>query len=506
MKSKRQFKGLSIGWKLAAYLLVFVALTLLVVWLFQILLLDVFFENTKKKELKKTAEELSLALGQEALEMQAKAFSAERTMSVSIYQIDGVNAIPVVIADTMGDGKIQWIKSEQLNEFYQKAVERDGVYETKVAFGGKEVEEYGLGFLPPDRENYKDSKIPAKNIRLVYILLTNDAEGNQYLLLLDSPLLPLDATVSTLKMQFIWIIVLLLALAALMVIFLYRKISKPLIRMNASAKQLACGKYDVSFSGKGYRETKELAETLDFAASELSQLDRLQKELIANISHDLRTPLTMIRGYGEMMRDIPEENTAENMQLILDETERLSELVDDLLDVSRLQSGATAPQPAVFDLTEVLTEVMERYDAFTKRQGYSIRWQAEGSTPVLADRKMILQVICNLINNAINYTGEDKQVWVRQTVKDQRVRISFTDTGAGIPQDQVALIWDRYYRVDKVHRRAMVGSGLGLSIVKEILDKHHAAYGVSSAPGMGSTFWFEIPVLTNLKTNEEERH
>jgi signal transduction histidine kinase len=119
---------------------------------------------------------------------------------------------------------------------------------------------------------------------------------------------------------------------------------------------------------------------------------------------------------------------------------------------------------------------------------------------------MILQVCYNLINNAINYTGDDKQVCVSLTIKDQTVRISFSDTGSGIPQDQVALIWDRYYKVDKVHRRAAVGSGLGLSIVKEILDKHHAAYGVSSTPGAGSTFWFELPIMTNAKDNEEGHH
>ena len=506
MKKTRQFRGISIGWKLAVYLLIFVALTMLVVWLFQILFLDIFVENTKKKELSKTAEELSVLLGEESLESTVHGIASERFMTIAIFRLSENKAIPVVDVTTGGDSKDLWLGENRLSAFYQKAIENGGVYETKIAFGGKEVEDGKLDFLPSDRENYKDSKIHAKNIRLVHIMLADDSDGNQYLLLLDTPLLPLDATVVTLKMQFIWIAVILLALAALTVQFLYRKISKPLIQMNASAKQLALGKYDVSFSGKGYRETRELAETLNYASCELSKLDRLQKELIANISHDLRTPLTMIQGYGEMMRDIPEENTPENMQLILDETQRLSELVNDLLDISKLQAGAVAPQMTVFDLTEMLNGVMARYDAFTKHQGYSVHWTAERSVLVSADSKMILQVIYNLINNAINYTGEDKQVWVDQTVKDQKVRISFTDSGNGIPQDQVALVWDRYYKVDKVHRRATVGPGLGLSIVKEILDKHNAAYGVTSTPGVGSTFWFEIPVITNTQDSEEGQH
>ena len=121
---------------------------------------------------------------------------------------------------------------------------------------------------------------------------------------------------------------------------------------------------------------------------------------------------------------------------------------------------------------------------------------------------MILQVIYNLINNAVNYTGAEKLVTVEQTVSNGSVRISVTDTGEGIAKEQLPLIWDRYYKVDKVHRRAMVGTGLGLSIVKQILELHGATYGVSSTIGKGSTFWFELPAVPmpddNNGTNEGE--
>ena len=149
-----------------------------------------------------------------------------------------------------------------------------------------------------------------------------------YVIMLNSELTPLRATVQTLRMQFVWISVIFVGLALLMAMVFARSIVSPIVRMNQSAKQLAKGNYDVQFEGEGYRETRELAETLNYASKELSQNDRLQKELIANVSHDLRTPLTMIKGYGEIMRDIPGENTPENMQTIIDETERLSELVN----------------------------------------------------------------------------------------------------------------------------------------------------------------------------------
>ena len=107
---------------------------------------------------------------------------------------------------------------------------------------------------------------------------------------------------------------------------------------------------------------------------------------------------------------------------------------------------------------------------------------------------MVLQVIYNLINNALNYTGEDKRVRIVQTVDDETVRISVSDTGEGISEDQIPFIWDRYYKVDKVHKRARIGTGIGLSIVKGILEAHRASYGVESKLGEGSTFWFEMEI------------
>ena len=210
----------------------------------------------------------------------------------------------------------------------------------------------------------------------------------------------------------------------------------------------------------------------------------------------------MIKGYGEVMRDIPGENTAENIQVVIDETTRLSELVNDLLDLSKIQSGSRKAIFEEFDLTAAIEEIMKRYDAFTAHQGYHITFASNERAMVFADRGMILQVLYNLINNAVNYTGDDLSVTVKQEVHDGRVHISVTDTGQGISEDELPQIWDRYYKVDKVHRRAMIGTGLGLSIVKGVLELHNAAYGVESKVGCGSTFWFELPIEQGIITEE----
>jgi signal transduction histidine kinase len=202
------------------------------------------------------------------------------------------------------------------------------------------------------------------------------------------------------------------------------------------------------------------------------------------------------------MRDIPDENTSENLQVIVDEATHLSELVNDLLDLSRIHSGARVPEFVRFNLTETVRDVMRRYDKLVKINGFNIEFLSEGDVYINADRMMIIQVIYNLINNAVNYAGDDKRVTVEQKIDGSSVLISVRDNGEGIPPEKLDSIWDRYYKVDRVHKRAKVGTGLGLSIVKGSLELHNASYGVESAVGHGSRFWFKLPIDNSIDKDE----
>ena len=276
------------------------------------------------------------------------------------------------------------------------------------------------------------------------------------------------------------------------------RIARPLEKMTVSAERMASGLSSVDFVVEGYRETKRLAETLNYAVEEIAKTDKLQRELVANVSHDLRTPLTLISGYAEMMRDIPGENTPENSQLIVDEAKRLTNLVNDILDFSKYSSGAEEPILRVFNLTDSINAVIARYAEFIKLHGYKIHFSYDKPVYVSADERMILQVLYNLVNNAINYTGSDKTVRIHQEIDPEgNVKISISDSGAGISKEDIEQIWDRYYKVDKTHVRAVSGSGLGLSIVSKLLQIHSSAYGVESSSVSGTTFWF------NLKIYEE---
>ncbi len=277
-----------------------------------------------------------------------------------------------------------------------------------------------------------------------------------------------------------------------MALALSRSLSKSIIKINDEAKKLAEGDYSVNFNSKDYMEVAELSDTLNYAASELGKADSFQKELIANVSHDLRTPLTMIKGYAEVMRDIPGENTPENVQVIIDETERLSGLVNDMLDISKLKAGTIAIQPEEYNITESIRHVLERYNKLREVDGYTIDFIYDDEVIVYADEQKMYQVLYNLINNAINYTGEDKKVTVIQKVLDNTLRIEVKDTGDGVKPEDIPYVWDRYYKDSSTHKRAIQGTGLGLSIVKNVLELHGAKYGVSSVRGVGATFWFEL--------------
>ena len=202
----------------------------------------------------------------------------------------------------------------------------------------------------------------------------------------------------------------------------------------------------------------------------------------------------MIIAYAEVMRDLPGENTPENVQVVIDEAGRLTNLVNDMLDMSKLQAGVMEKNDTVYNLTESIESVLERYNKLKEQDGYCIHFEYDGKVQVKADEYKIYQVIYNLINNAINYPGKDKTVWVRQKISGDKVRIEVTDSGDGIAKEALPYVWDRYYKVDKTHKRAVMGTGLGLSIVKNILELHHAGYGVVSEPGCGSTFWFELKI------------
>lgn len=273
--------------------------------------------------------------------------------------------------------------------------------------------------------------------------------------------------------------------------------TNPITEMTKKARRLAQGNFDVDFHGANYgKEMVELAEALNFARDELSKTDRMQKDLIANVSHDFKTPLTMIKGYASMIMeisgDIPEKRN-KHAQVIVDEADRLTSLVNDVLDLSKISSGIEGMQVETFDMSAYLYEVMGRFDYLKETQGYRFVTEIEEGMYTRGDKVKLGQVLYNLIGNAVNYTGEDKTVYIRLKKEEGVVRFAVTDTGKGIKEEERSEIWNRYYRSKETHKRPVRGTGLGLSIVKTILERHGFAFGVDSEVGKGSTFYVLFP-------------
>lgn len=488
---------ISMKWKVFSCLLLFIALLLMILWLFQTVYLDPFYKQIKKNELRSAMENLIANRGADDYEEVVHAIARSYDISVYIFDKQGK-----VLYSSRSE-PLHVRMTEQFLNWYQMAQKNGGEYVENRSWSPEEIIlKKPEQSVPSGQDSESDINrfwnmpgMPGQTEReetVTWVRIVPDGETGEWVCLLESLITPVDATVHTLRIQLIYISGIMILLSVWMALFLSKILTRSIVRLNLSAKELAKANYEVSFEAGDYKEIAELSQTLNYATQELGKTERFQRELLANVSHDLRTPLTMIIAYGEMMRDLPGENTPENVQIIIEEARRLTTLVNDMLDLSKLQAGAFTLSERRYSLTDSIREVTERVSRMLEPEGYRINFQYEEEIWVKADEEKLHQVIYNLVGNAVNYTGQDKVVTIRQMKKGENVRIEVADTGEGIPKESLPYIWERYYKENKNHKRSVTGTGLGLSIVKNILKLHGAEYGAESEEGKGSTFWFEI--------------
>lgn len=471
--------------KLLVYFLGFSVIILGALWLAQTVFLDDMYRLIRTKGIEKSADFICEQINNENIVAILNEVHEQNDMRIDVYDTSsGTTFYLLYTSREQGDLGLDYYP-HQLYSYYTetKALGGEGFFSQEAVTGGEHD-----GNTPPMP---KAERQGVTNLTCIRLIKNGDKE---LMVMLRSAITPIESTVTTMRFILIIITVLLVVLSAVMSLMVSWRFSKPLKDTNEKAKRLALEDYSPSFDSYGYREIEELNTTLNYAATELGLASNLRKELIANVSHDLRTPLTMIKGYAEVMRDIPGEMNEENLQAIVDESTRLSNLVSDLLDISKLQSGAVPIDKSTFSLTACTADILSRFAPVVQHQGYSFTFDKQGDAQVFADKARIEQVLYNLISNAVNYSGDKKEVRITQIISDNTVRIEVTDFGKGIEPEKLKNIWDRYYRADKNHQRAVVGTGLGLSIVKEILDLHGAHFGVFSKVGEGSTFWFELDI------------
>lgn len=464
-----KLKKNSLKIKVWIYLIIFSISILAFLWLFQVIFLNSYYELIKTKDMSNITNKI----------LSNYKNNTNENFINTLDNISFENGVCIEILD--GD----------MQSYLSNGPERGCSLESSRDLNISRVK-YNFINSNETEKSYKIDNTRFKNKTLLSGLKLDD---NVYAFISVS-LQPLDSTINILKSQLVWVSIIVLLLSFIIAYFISKKISKPITKISKSAHALANKQYDTVFeTGEDILELNELAKTLNYARDELIKTDELNRELMANVSHDLKTPLTMIKAYAEMVRDLTykdKKKREQNLNVIIDETDRLNLLVNDILELSKMQAGVAEINLADFNLTEVVNNILKRYKILEENEGYKFIFNYKEELIVFADQKRIEQVIYNLINNAINYTGKDKKIEINIINDVNEIRFEVKDTGKGIKKEDIDLIWDKYYKVDKTHTRNIHGTGLGLSIVKNILEKHHFEYGVESKKNKGTAFFFII--------------
>ena len=479
MRQHRRFK--SINFILWVSFLAFAAFILILTWVFQITLLRTFLTVQVKDELESFGREIYQTL---------ERMSPQSSQVIDGYILSKENdnrATDIFILNLEDGGKLH-------------PSSEDGQLVTGVASDQFEKVKEKLADSP-----YGDSVIvQISGSSYVYaakmaMMTSGSPEVTDVCLYISYSTVLADKTVGNMQLQLVLISLIVIFVALIISGLLSMELTKPISQISRAAKRMATGDYSVDFQAQySYAEMNALAETLNYAKEEISRADELQKEVLANVTHDLKTPLTMIKAYASMIQEISGDNPEKrekHTQVIIDETDRLTALVNDILKMSKIRSGMDTLKTEEFNLSEFIHTVLERFEFLTETQGYTIVRDIDDELYTRADKDKIEQVVYNLIGNAVNYTGDDKKITVSLHRKNEKIRFSVTDTGKGIPPEECSTIWERYYSSAETHKRPIKGTGLGLSIVKTILVKHGFGFGVDSEVGKGSTFIVDFPDL-----------
>lgn len=484
-KAKRVRKSKSIKAQTWTYFFLLAALSLFVLWLFQLVFFKSAYKSMKKQEVERLGAEVAAKYPGRKGDERYKDYLRETAMR------NGLSIVVFRVSEYDENCPASDVKfaAEYLSSQFNASDLPD-----------KDLISVNDPYIIMDWDNFYDKVCDCDEISyirhgkpgdyFVYGAMLDESGGYLYM---TTPYQPLESTVAVMADQFLIATAVCLVLSVVLSFFISDRITKPITEFSRVAKELGAGDYSVRFEGNGYTEMENLAETLNAATVEFGKTEQLRRDFMANVSHDLRTPLTMVKAYAEMIRDISggdDVKRAQHSQIIIDEADRLTALVNDILNLSKLQSGTDALTLRYTDMRVLTKMVVERFDVYSQRDGYVFDFKADENCFAYCDYKRIEQVIYNLIGNAVSYTGNNT-VCIRLNRAEGRIRFSVRDFGPGIAPEDIDKIWERYYRANQ-SRRNVVGSGLGLSIVKNILTLHNAEFGVNSVLGEGTEFWFVL--------------
>lgn len=479
MKLKFDTKG--IRFRVWGYFIIFTAIVVLLIWLLHTYLLDNYYQDMKIRQTNTSAFEM-----------------------IKSYKAGNIEDF-LDSAHELTDGSDVYVQVNRGNTIVFPSTENT-LYPLEIANAKEKLdaEQKKKGSKAFTEILTKGTTTKKNYIFATYLENSEEKSISFYLV---TPLYPIGSTIAILKDMLILIIIFAVAFSLILSLYLSSRITKPIVTLTHSAKELSQGNYGITFSSDShFREIENLANTLNRTSTKLEKAQNIQKDVLANVSHDLRTPLTMIRSYAEMIRDLsgntPEKRNA-HLKVIIDETDRLSQLVSDMMTLSTVQSQDLLLDKKPFRIKETILSILQPYALLEEQEGYHLQLHCRNDFLVLGDQERIKQVLSNLITNGIKYCGSNKQVNIFVRHRGKNIQIEVIDHGMGIAKEELPYIWERYYKSRTNHVRPTQGTGLGLSIVKEILTLHNAQFGVQSKVGKGTTFWFTLPVIQRLSSSKK---
>ena len=455
-----------------------------VLWLLQTVFLQKFYNSMIIRNTVKVADKIS---------------SESQSSDITSYidDISRSNSILVFVTDT--DGNIMYSSDE-----YKKGHKfKDDRLEMPYNGNGKEMrfhyrelpENYTEFLSAVNASDNGEAELQNDDIYVYGRLIDFYGNDEKAVLYVGTTLNAVGSTARIIRIQLIWVTLLSIIIAFVLALFMSKSFSKPVSQLNEKAHKLGEKDNDAEFSEGFCTELDELNKTLDTTSEKLKKNREFQNELLANVSHDLRTPLTMIKGYAEMIRDISREDEkqcAEDVAVIVEETDRLTALVNEILEYSELQMSDSEAVMNDIDLSETVASVADSFDKLYSKDGYVFERNIADDIHIKGNISRLQRAIYNLLDNAVRHAGEDKWLGISLRTDNDKAIIKISDHGSGIAPEELEHIWDRYYT--KRQRSGKGVSGLGLAIVKQIVSQHNGVCKAESEVGAGSVFSIELNI------------
>lgn len=454
----------SISIKLWGLMLALVFIALILIWCFQIVFLESFYFSIHEKKLLKEganlAEMIKANEEQYIIEQKLNELLLKYNARIDLYTSKGV----IIYSSESAPKLIRVDKTAFLMDIIQN---KKAVSTYKQNSMGNLL----LVGLPVIRENVMTAAI-----------------------IMTIPVASLKETVDTLKEQFVIISLILISVSSILAYVFSRYFTRPILEINNAAKTMAEGNLSIKVPVNTKDELGMLSSTINHLSLQLQKIEQLRKDLIANVSHEFKTPLSLIKGYAETIRDVEnlsEEKRSKQLNIIIEESDKLNYMINEIMDLSQIQSDYYKLDKTDFIISETIKAVVNRLAYHTENKKLCIEVDYKDDLWVYADERRIEQVLYNLLNNAINHSEEKHSIFIRIINHDNLIVVEIEDQGEGISPEEISYIWDRFYKSKEASAKNK-GSGLGLAIVKGILDAHKSNFGVESEIGRGSKFWFEI--------------